>query len=472
MQSLLFSGRADRILALYANTGTFVRHKSTLPYELLLNMLLTSAAQGQTSDREMLRVGALCAWFLLTGGVSADLHCATEGGLFIGLVCDHTGIIANGDSGDRWEEVNSWSTNDNSPKIANHSFVGCYMQTLPDDGDTYSIESAEDLHEVTSMRFPLRVTSPGVHTLAVRWTAGDTVGGGDSLYVTMRRASDDGKGAIVSGLPTWRIAVEEIGDSTWAAGCCYDSVTHECHCLSAQPSTGCGYWAQKSAAAGWGAECEVGHGAMQALSAPQWYEFAGQDEGNVMDFNSEPFDATCEANGAGTRDTGSNLAQWELAIGTYDLVFSPREDGVALDAWYLAEPGAPSPPVGLKLATGASTLCGAHGIGGGDGDDWGADATNDWRADATTPEPVNTSGDGEGSVGGIIAVTIAFSVFGTAAVGVGALVAYQKLGSWRRDTRARGSAAQRGYAEYADVHDAGGKTPIKSTDALEVALEL
>ena len=128
---------------------------------------------------------------------------------------------------------------------------------------------------------------------------------------------------------------------------------------------------------------------------------------------------------------------------------------------------------GSKSAPG--TIYVADGANGGDGDDWGADATNDWGADATTPEPVNTSGDGEGSgrgVGGIIAATIAFSVFGTAAVGVGALVAYQKLGSWRRDTRARGSAAQRGYTEYADVRDAGGNAPSKSTDALEVALEL
>ena len=412
----------------------------------------------------MLRVGALCAWTLLTTGVSADrsehLHCANDDGVFMGLVCDHTGIIKAGDGGNQWKEVNEWWSDDDSPKIANNSFMGCYFQTLPDDGVTYSIESAEDLHVVTSIRFPVRVRSPGVHTLAVRWTGGDTVGGGDSLYVTVRQASDDGTGEIVSGMPTWRVAVEEIGDSTWAAGCCYDMVTHECHCFAAQPTTGCGYWALKSAAAGWGAECEVGHGVMEADAAPEWYEFAGQDSGNVMDFSSEPFDATCEADGAGTRDTGSNLAQWDLAVGEYDLLFSPREDGVALDAWYLAAPGAPSPPAGLRLTRFASTLC---------GDDDGADG-GESITEARQPASVKASG-GEGgglSVAGIVALTAACSVVGTAAVGFGAILAYQKMGGWRRGTRGRGA---REYADYADVNaDRSGSSPSTLGVHLGVAL--
>jgi hypothetical protein len=43
---------------------------------------------------------------------------------------------------------------------------------------------------MTGLAFRLRVSTPGVHTLFLRWTGGDTVGGGDSLYATLYDAQD------------------------------------------------------------------------------------------------------------------------------------------------------------------------------------------------------------------------------------------------------------------------------------------
>ena len=73
---------------------------------------------------------------------------------------------------------------------------------------------------------------------------------------------------------------------------------------------------------------------MEGVQAPLWYLFAGQEYGNVMgapraqplapghgplttvlratspaDFDSEPWDMTCEAAGIGTADSGKDFAQ-------------------------------------------------------------------------------------------------------------------------------------------------------------------
>ena len=57
-----------------------------------------------------------------------------------------------------------------------------------------------------------------------------------------------------------------------------------------------------------------------------------------MDFDSEPWDATCEAEGVGTADSGTDIASWELEAGDYTLSFYPREDGTCFDAFYLVGP--------------------------------------------------------------------------------------------------------------------------------------
>jgi hypothetical protein len=38
--------------------------------------------------------------------------------------------------------------------------------------------------------------------------------------------------------------------------------------------------------------CEIGHGELTLVHSPLWYLFAGQAYGNVMDFDSEPWDST------------------------------------------------------------------------------------------------------------------------------------------------------------------------------------
>ena len=79
----------------------------------------------------------------------------------------------------------------------------------------------------------------------------------------------------------------------------------------------------------------------------------------MMDFDSEPWDATCEAAGQGTADTGLNLPQWDLNKGDYFLRLYPREDGTALDAVAIVAPGGDAPNA-VRLARGDSTLCPAN----------------------------------------------------------------------------------------------------------------
>ena len=118
----------------------------------------------------------------------------------------------------------------------------------------------------------------------------------------------------VRGVPTWRDQKVGIGDTPGMfSGCCYSMTTHACPCYTEDAATAeaaCtadeGYWQTTADAVGFGATCVAGEGKMEQL-APEWYEFAGQEYGNVMDFASEPWDATCEAQGTGTADSGLSL---------------------------------------------------------------------------------------------------------------------------------------------------------------------
>lgn len=294
-------------------------------------------------------------------------HCADGHGRIQALAADGNFIVRpavdaspNGNNPEAWVRINE----DNPPsggKVAN-SFTGSYMQVLPDDRDSYNHVTGSSSFTMTGLQFNIRIYDPGMHTLFLRWTGGDAVGGGDSLYVVMYDVQD----RIVAGVPTYSAkTVGMVEKEGQFAGCCYNPDTHACPCYEpAQlPQTGdsfpgCQSWISSSSprARTLGLMCEVGHGQVKWVSAPMWYLFAGQAYGNVMDFDSEPWDATCEAEGTGTKDSGLDVAQWKLESGDYRLVIYPREDGVAVDSLYLATPKNPQPPNDLRLKAGDSTI--------------------------------------------------------------------------------------------------------------------
>ena len=131
---------------------------------------------------------------------------------------------------------------------------------------------------------------------------------------------------------------------------------------------------------------------MEAVTNPMWYLYSGKQDPTAVTFAAEPWDATCEAAGTGTKDTsatntrnlapvasrrsppltttqqrltppaplcdsGQDFATWNLPVGRYRFVIYPREDGAAVDAFYLAGPGV-APPNSLVLLAGASTTAG------------------------------------------------------------------------------------------------------------------
>ena len=284
---------------------------------------------------------------------------SAHGGSFIGLVVDDVYTVRAPQDGspERWELVDETTVTEDK-RVAN-SFCGVYLQVLPDDGDDYNSVFGPKSFVWTAVEFKLRVPEKGTYTLFARWSGGDVVGGGDSFYVLVA----DAAGNVVEGAPTWKEKKVPIDETPGAfSGCCYDTSTHACPCsteLEVDGKQACedaeGYWVATADAVKWGATCVAGEGLMEPM-APLWYEFAGQEYGNVMDFDSEPWDATCEAQGTGTADSGRDEATWELEAGTYTMKFYPREDGTALDAIYVAPFGA-SPPEGLVLAEGQSSTC-------------------------------------------------------------------------------------------------------------------
>lgn len=315
-------------------------------------------------------------------------HCPNADGAFIGLAADGAYTLrlpsdAAGGNPETWERVTASA----SASPINGSFTGVYVQALPDDRDTYADIYGVGSFTMTGLDFQLEVKEAGVYTLFLRWTGGDTYGGGDSLYAVMRDTATD---AFMPGPSTFKKKLVPMDEAPGVVGCCYDHATHQCPCFTTVQEEGatCMHWVDKERARRFGQQCEVGNGEMEAVQAPRWYLFAGQANGNVMDFDSEPWDATCEAEGTGTRDTGLDFASWQLSAGSYRLVFYPREDGTAFDAFYLAGPRS-SPPTELRLSAGDSTLCTeakeVAAMGGGllhsrsDAPGWG-ERSLDWRA--------------------------------------------------------------------------------------------
>ena len=350
----------------------------------------------------------LLALGLSAGGAAAVLcPSANHGGAFIGMASDTSSYTVTPAQDGRDDVAVRRDTNSYYVKVklnpaqvwtlvdeakpppggaVVHSFTGKYLQVLPDNGDNYNEVHSYESFVWTALEFRLKVPAADTYTLFVRWSGGDTGGAGDSMYATMANA--DGsvvRGRVdihlfcdcvasmtwsslvvstqVRGVPTWRDQKVGIGDTPGMfSGCCYSMTTQACPCYTEDAATAeaaCtadeGYWQTTADAVGFGATCVAGEGKMEQL-APEWYEFAGQEYGNVMDFASEPWDATCEAEGTGTADWGRDEAVWQLAAGNYVLKFYPREDGTALDAIYLAPFNARNPD-SVVLAPGESSIC-------------------------------------------------------------------------------------------------------------------
>jgi len=252
-----------------------------------------------------------------------------------------------------------------------NSFAGSFLQVLPDESrhyparghDLVSIERNLDNGQAPSVNFAIRPSEDGDHTLFLRWTGGDDVGGGDSMFVSMY----DGN-MYVSGRYSVKPTYLNIGSSfgpKWA-GCCRNEETHGCECRL-DTNDYCSQWVDKDRAERMNTMCPTGAGAMTIVAEPKWYLFAGQEAGNVMDFDSEPWDVTCEAEGNNVRDSGRSFSVWNLkANHDYEIRIFAREDGTALDAIYLTGPSVKETPNGeLRFKAGDSTEC-----GGGNDNAW------------------------------------------------------------------------------------------------------
>lgn len=247
------------------------------------------------------------------------LHCRNAYGQILALAADeHYRVIPAQGSLRAGSEMEVWapvSAATPAPGGAcKNSFTGRYLQVLPDDRDTYNELSHEKLSfKMTGLEFAFKVDMPGVHTASLRWTGGDSVGGGDSMYVTVWDATS---GKLMPGVSTFKPSTEDILDAPGKyAGCCYDPITHQCPCFESTEVTNhsagppsCvapkGAWQSietirtMASAMQTGSHrrvqqyrCETGHGELERVS-PLWYLFAGQAYGNVMDFDSEPWDST------------------------------------------------------------------------------------------------------------------------------------------------------------------------------------
>lgn len=305
-------------------------------------------------------LAAVSTWSLIGTDALADL-CANEHGIFIGLASDESvydsvpGSALNETSREQqWKLVDEY---DSGPR---NSFSGQYLQVLPDERRSYpsrgmALTDPSQLSGTPYVKFRLQVASSGWHTLFLRWTGGDMVGGGDSLFVTMRSTK---KKRFLSGQRTLKPKTVPVSTNLRTyAGCCYNASTHACPCVAANPVNDDCNFIDREKAASFGVQCPVGPGAMEFVDSPRWYLFAGQDVGNVMDFDAEPWDATCEAEGSNTYDSGSDFASWNLAAGAYELHIYAREDGTALDAIYVAGPKARAPALLKRFVAGDSTSC-------------------------------------------------------------------------------------------------------------------
>jgi len=321
--------------------------------------------------------------------------CANHQGNFVGLAIDEDawesipGKPSNPDDwrfdqrekGDTEPTAQSWKLTKEEPlygserKGPRNSYAGHFLQVVPDSGRTYPgrgkhLEQVEELVGASPclvFRLEVKKEGTGWHTLFVRWTGGDNVGGGDSFFVAMHRTKGKGEKGFVTGQRTLKPAVVPMNsDVTSYAGCCYHYVTHACPCLKEAPvdgdnSTACPSEQHKfidtASAIKFGVQCLIGKGDMEMVRHPHWYLFAGQEAGDVMDFDSEPWDTTCEAEGSNTRDSGHDFPSWDLTQGEYELRIYAREDGTAIDGIYIVGPDGDAPGMEQRYTEGDSTIC-------------------------------------------------------------------------------------------------------------------
>lgn len=318
---------------------------------------------------------------LATSSSSPSLQlCADPStGAFVGLAADvDTYESIPGSASDafggsqKWSLVTEGSSGDDGESPVN-SFTGQFLQVLPDVGRNYPERGSQLAHveqlltDSPYISFTINVRKAGWHKLFLRWTGGDTKGAGDSLYVSMHKEKGRKPKDVIIGQRTLKPKVIPIDAGAFSfAGCCYNMQTHACPCMKQPPkdNTTCDAFVQKHEAGQMGIKCRLGAGIMEFVDQPQWYLFAGQEEGNVIDFNSEPWDATCEANGSSSADSGSDFASWNLDVGTYIFNIFAREDGTAVDGFYLAGPDSDAPGMKLSFAAGDSTVCGGSMPGG------------------------------------------------------------------------------------------------------------
>ena len=178
--------------------------------------------------------------------------CADSSGVFLGLVTDKeaysttAGALGDDENSDDNRPQDWILTADPSPDPHSggapsgpqHSYDGRFLQVLPDSGRSYPprgqhLQHASDLDKsgvqspYVSFWLKVKKDGAGIHTLFVRWTGGDTVGGGDSLYVVLYKWEGRNKPkSLVYGQQTVKPAVVPIdaGMSRFA-GCCYDMVS-------------------------------------------------------------------------------------------------------------------------------------------------------------------------------------------------------------------------------------------------------
>jgi len=334
----------------------------------------------------------LLVGLVLVRATSSMPLCADSTGVFLGLATDEEAYFTTaGDYGsdDVPNDKDDDKDKDKDDDVAQnwvlvtaasrdkpqHSYDGRYLQVLPDTGRNYPgrgqhLQHAADLEQMSpSVTFVLRVDpgGAGIHTLFLRWTGGDTRGGGDSLYVVLykkekkKRKNNHQPLVLVHGQQTVKPTVVPIGAGmSQFTGCCYDMVTHTCPCYTERPNTTtCPNWQDRDHANNFSIQCLVGGGAMTIIRHPEWYLYAGQEAGNVMDFDSEPWDVTCEADGSNTIDSGHDFPSWVLEQGEYELKVYAREDATALDGIYVAGPSGGAPIVSRTYAKGDSTICAA-----------------------------------------------------------------------------------------------------------------
>ena len=187
--------------------------------------------------------------------------CVDDHGVFIGLATDEDAYTSiSGSVGTEVDSIpQSWiltsTTDGDGPK---NSYDGQFLQVLPDSGRTYPTSKSaggsgggghghgghDALTDPNSLEgdspyvsFQFKVTKDkkgnnagggeGIHTLFIRWTGGDTVGGGDSFFVVLYKLPKNKKKSkeLIHGQQTVKPAVVPIdaGMSKYA-GCCYDMV--------------------------------------------------------------------------------------------------------------------------------------------------------------------------------------------------------------------------------------------------------